>query len=316
MLRPLILTLALVTAPAVAEPIMLDVKPIPLDASQPARTTIGKLEWRGGLEISSRDRRFGGYSGLVMQMGGQQMVAASDVGHFLTAKLTYTDGRLTGLEQPDWQPLRGLDGQPVTDKVLADAEALRRDIDGSWLVTFERQHRVWRYPNLVGRGEAVEVPVGFDAQPDNGGPEALAVFGDGRWLVLSEDGRATPDILKAWLRQPDGTWSDLGYRTTGIFVPTDAVALSNGDLLVVERRFTRELGVACRLMHVKGDTIRAGAVLEGTELAAFAPPVSVDNLEAVDAALTADGGVRIWLLADDNQNPQQRTLLMHLLWTP
>jgi hypothetical protein len=50
-------------------------------------------------------------------------------------------------------------------------------------------------------------------------------------------------------------------------------------------------------------------VVEGRELARLAPPLSVDNMEAL--AVERDGArTIIWIASDDNFNPMQRTLLM------
>jgi hypothetical protein len=62
------------------------------------------------------------------------------------------------------------------EKEKADAESLVRMPDGSMIVGFEHQQRLWRYPvtdgRLDGRPTLVPPPPGLDGAPANGGIEA------------------------------------------------------------------------------------------------------------------------------------------------
>ena len=46
------------------------------------------------------------------------------------------------------------------------------------------------------------------------------------------------------------------------------------------------------------------------ELATWTAPATVDNFEGIAAVRRPDGGVRLYILSDDNFNPGQRTLLL------
>ena len=72
--------------------------------------------------------------------------------------------------------LHGLDGRLIASKAEADAEAMARLPDGSWLVAFERDHRLWRYRTLTATPTPVEGPAEIGRQPANGGIEALAAL--------------------------------------------------------------------------------------------------------------------------------------------
>jgi hypothetical protein len=229
-------------------------------------------------------------------------------------------------------PLLDEAGQPLHGKVSSDAEALATDLDGSLLVAFERQHRLWRYTETNGldRAAAVPVPSPLDGSTlsSNAGAEGLAVLTDGTIVMLTEGARANgsseaageePDAeaatgaaagpIPGWVRL-DAQWHEIGWQRTGLFRVTDAAGLPNGDLLVLERRFTRVGGPAARLSIVPRGQIAPGAVLVGQELAMLRLPQSVDNFEAVAARRAADGSTLIYILSDDNRHPLQRTLLL------
>lgn len=92
---------------AEAEPIAVEVRAVPLDTAAPERTTLGPLRYRGGIEIRSTDRRFGGLSGLAVSADGTRFVAVADFGYWFTGTLVYDGGgRLVGIADPSIEPLR------------------------------------------------------------------------------------------------------------------------------------------------------------------------------------------------------------------
>ena len=68
-------------------------------------------------------------------------------------------------------------------------------------------------------------------------------------------------------------------------------------------------GVAAKLAVVDLAALDSGRPVEGREVAHFASPLTVDNMEAL--SITREGEQTIvWLASDDNYFPLQRTLLM------
>ena len=65
--------------------------------SRPDRRRFGKLEWRGGLVLSSPSSNFGGWSGLAIDPDGRRFVAVSDAGTWMTADITYLGTRPTAV---------------------------------------------------------------------------------------------------------------------------------------------------------------------------------------------------------------------------
>ena len=100
------------------------------------------------------------------------------------------------------------------------------------------------------------------------------------------------------------------------FRPTGAALLPGGDVLLLERRYPP---VAARLRRIRREALENREDLEGTELARFAPPLTVDNFEGVDIGPGPDGALRLFLISDDNDcakaghrhgTSAQRTLLL------
>ena len=308
------LALALLVAlPAAAEPLALSARAVPLHAEDPERARVGALQYRGGLELTSPDARFGGLSGLLVSDDGDRMTAVTDRGYWVTARLLYdAAGRLTGVAEAEIGELRGPGGAHLRGKRDRDSESLTRLPDGAIVAAFERNHRLWRYPAgagpLAGQPVPLSAPSALEALRSNSGIEALATLSDGALFALAE-GRRGETESPAYLRR-DGAWAELSYRRHGGFRPTGAARLPDGDLLVIERSFNIIDGVAVRLRRIAARTIVPGARLDGTAIAVLRPPLTVDNLEGVAARRGAAGETLIYLVSDDNFNPFQRTLLL------
>lgn len=300
--------------PVRAEPVSLRSLSLELNPDDPGQVRLGRLDYLGGLVIAG-EGTFGGYSGMVVDADGAGLWAMSDLGAWLRIDFQRNEtGLPTGIAAAQSLPLRDARGEIVTRKVLNDAESLRRLSDGRWLVSFERAHRLWFYDQPGGPATgALAVPPAVAQQPDNGGIEAVAAFANGDLLLFSEDMPAAraigSDGHAAWLWR-DGAWHDLAWPARDDFRPTDAVALENGDVIVLERYFTPLVGPKARLQRIPAAAIRPGTMLVPELLAEWARPVSVDNMEALDLRRAADGSLWLYVMSDDNQNPLQRTLLM------
>ena len=299
--------------PAQAGPITVEATPISLHPGDAKVVSAGKLRFRGGLQLKSSDRHFGGFSGLGLSADGARMVAVADEGRRLAADLVYdAAGNLKGLAQTELDTLADLDGRPLTQKVDADAEAMSPGVDGEIIIAFERNHRLWRYlpGELVPR--PLKSPDELSHLPENNGIEALTLLNDGRLLAISEGSGKNANAI-AWVSDIGG-WSVLTYALSDGFRATGAATLPDGDVLVVERRYTLRTGVAARVRRVAGKAVVPGAELKGELIAELRPPVNVDNMEGIEAIRPMRGPnagkTLVYLISDDNFNPLQRTLLM------
>ncbi|MFC7475220.1 esterase-like activity of phytase family protein [Dankookia sp. GCM10030260] len=284
-------------------------KPLALGPLPPG----GRLELLGGLQLDDEALGFGGLSALHLD-ADLQVTAISDLANWMTARIVLRDGRPTGLAGLRTGPLGDGAGQPLPRGFGGDAESLARLPDGTWLVGFERWHRIRAYQRLDGPGRYVPAPPGLEKAGGNGGLEALAALADGRLLAITEamSVHDQPGVVRAWLRGAAGEWMPLAYRPGEGLSPSDAAPLPDGGALVLERSFSLFGGFGGRLMRIPAAALHAagpGTVLEGEEILRIAAPLPVDNFEGV-SAVRVGGRTLVALVSDDNQNLLQKTLLL------
>ncbi len=227
-------------------------------------------------------------------------VSVSDAGDLVRGRLRLdAAGRLRGVEALRWRRLTLPDGSPITDKADGDAEGLFLMPGGRVAVAFERRHRLWAYP--LGAPGAPEPLAAPEADfPPNSGMEGVSAAPEG-WRVAGESGGVW-DCAAAGCRvvtePPAEPVPDSEYRITGMDRDPGGVGF-----WVVERRFRAPVDVRARIRRMAAD----GSL--GPVLVELSLPSTVDNFEAI-AAVGRDGGVRLYILSDDNGSERQRTLLL------
>lgn len=323
MKKPLLflaLALLLGAGGADAADIELSYTRVALNYEKPEQRAVGMLVYRGGLSISAKDRRFGGFSSLLVSTDGSHMLAASDKGMWFSARLQYDeDGNLIGLSDAQLTPIVGPNGKPLAGRYRdAEALALASD-DGAVLLAFEQQHRILRFEvggHLDARKLAVEVPQLLKTPGElsefngNSAMEGLVTMADGGLLILTEGLDNKRSSKPGWILRDGAEPARLEYRRAARFRPTGATRLGDGDILVLERRYTLIGGVAALLRRISKHSIQPGALLDGVELARLAPPLTVDNMEGISARQDRAGRTLIYLISDDNFSVLQRTLLL------
>jgi hypothetical protein len=287
---------------------------VPLNSQDPRQRVVGRLEYRGGLHLVSDDPRFGGISSLRVLPDGQHLAAITDEGYWLSARLVYRDRYLQSLEDVEMGPLLGPDGKAPEGKDAKDAESLALLPDGEFVVGFEREHRLLRYPAGTGRPDGVPVPCpappGLENAPFNGGIEALVALRGGGLLALTEYWIEKDEIV-GWTGGPND-WKRLGMRFELALRPSDGALLPRGDVLILERAYNPQRGIVnVRIRQIRHDRVRPGASLGGRLVAEFAPPLILDNFEGISAVRDKGGETHVFLVSDDNFNhTEQRTLLL------
>lgn len=291
--------------------ITVETTPVPLDPSDPAKAAVGEFRYAGGIAVTSTaTSRLHGLSDLVLSPGGR-IASVSDAGADLfTATLSLdASGRLTGLTDVALQGLTDEEGRPFSSKERSDAEGLTILGNGELLVSFEGEHRIWRYPPSGGRRP---FPVAWPqiAMAVNDGMEGLAaaptIYGDGYWVGV----------------EPGGIWfCRLNMKcdpVSGLPTPPTAYRLSSvttgprGELVILHHSFIPAIGSRIIVTIVR-DPLGAKTVIGRF---AMGPNSTVDNFEGVAVGAQANGDWRLYLLSDDNFNPAQRTLLLAFDWTP
>jgi len=303
-------------------PIDVTVRPITQFALTSAETRFGALEFRGGLQLISRDRNFGSLSGLDFAADGHTLVAVADTGYWFTASLTEADGRLVGIARPMLAPMLDAHGRPFTSKNAADAEGLRivdRNGRETAYVSFEQRAAIARFaaaPDLAtARRHDLTLPRYVDHLEANKGLEALAVAPAGGPLAGA--------IVAIAERSLNGAGNHRGFilggrragtfalKRTAPFDVSDAAFLPDGDLLVLERSFSFTDGFGMRLRRIPATAIRPGATIDGPVLMTADMSDQIDNMEGLALRTGERGKTILTLVSDDNGNRfLQRTILL------
>jgi hypothetical protein len=307
---------------AVTEPVSIEVNARPIPNFEPrdrSRTRFGSLQYRSGLVLTSPHRGFGGLSGLrFLDTKGERFLALSDQGTWFTGRIRYDDGRMVGLDDVEAAPILNAEGRPITEKRLwYDTESLARDGNLVY-VGLERVNQIMRFDFAKGgtraRGEVLPVPPAVRKLPYNKGLEALVFVPKGQPLAgtliaFSERGLDADGNLVAFLIGGP-TPGQFSVRRTDKFDISDAVLLPSGELLILERKFSWFTGIDIRIRSIPLKSIVSGALVDGPTLFNADLGHEVDNMEGIDAHVTAEGETVLTMVSDDNFSLLQRTLLL------
>jgi hypothetical protein len=313
-----------VVAGAVAQPAdqprKISVTSTPLasfDNREPTRTRFGSLEFRGGLQLTSTEKLFGGLSGLLISRDGTGFVAISDHGQWFRGKLTYRDGRLAALTDVETAPMRGPDGATYSSRARFDSEALTEHA-GKYCVGVERQNEIvcfdYAKQGLMARGQTIPVPAVVKTFPNNQGLEALVgVPADqelaGALIAISERSLDSEgNIVAVMIDGPrPGPFS---IKRSENYDVSDAALMPTGDLLLLERHFSLLRGISVRIRRISQRDIRPGVTINGPVLIEADLGYQLDNMEGIAAHRSPSGETIITLVSDDNFSALQRTLML------
>lgn len=318
--------------------------PVPLQGLNPFRKEVGKLTFVAGFHLTSTEERFGGLSGLDVR-ADDGLLAVSDEGDFVWVDLaadgvTPTSARIASMLDAK--------GAPLSGKADGDAEGLALNGDIA-LVSFERNHRLLAFDigkcGAVARG----APVTFGAFggrfdkafqrakvqiESNQGPEGLAITPDWRVFAGLEAparqgalvsaraiearpefdlaiGAGAPELVGLDILPVGGESEDVRlfslHRASGTPLATNAIT-------VVESRLTPELEQPESQARVSGEVPERARlryrVVSTRILAEMNVMLTVDNFEGLAAKALPGGGVRFFIVSDNNFSARQRTLLM------
>lgn len=284
--------------------------PVALDPREPGRTTVGALRYLGGWVLKGTDERFGGISSMTIEDG--RLVMLSDGGVVTRLRFDSHAG-----PQPDYAMSELPDGPgDGSEKVDRDSESSTYDpASGHVWAGFETRNEIWRYTRGFGRADGHAKPRLMADWPSNEGAEAMVRLADGRFLVFAET-RTCKDgshyallFLGDPVEHPDA--AAFCYKgPPGGFAPTDAAQLPDGRVIVLHRAFRATAGFSSALTVIDPKAIvPGGPPVVGKLLAMLAPPLTVDNMEALAIRQTPQGIV-LWIASDDNYFFLERTLLM------
>jgi hypothetical protein len=284
---------------------------------------LGKLEWRSGVVLTSPSRSFGGWSGLALDPDGKKLIAISDAGTWMIADIVTADGRLDGLTKARIGPLKSPEGEPLSKSSDRDSEGVALAdgnlAQGSLLIPFEHNSRIGRF--AIDKGE-VSPPSAFLEMPPeaegmgNDGFEAVTVLRGGALkgsiLAIAESPVSGEKEHTGWLWPSDGK-GPKRFTLAGIgdYGVTDAASLSDGSVLILERRYRPIDGVRMRLRKIEAGSLAAGGTVTGEMLIEADPSKEIDNMEGLALREQANGEISIYMISDDNFNHlSQRTIML------
>ena len=303
-------------------PAKIEISVLPIasfDNRDPTRVRFGALEFRGGLELTSKSTAFGGISGLLMP-DNDHLLAITDNGSWLKARLIYSNGRLSGLADSDIAPLLGANGKPLAAEGAYDSESLTR-IGDDYFVGFERVERIIRFAygknGFAARGEDIRVPDDFKSFKKNASLECLVSPPQGqpyarKLVVITERSLDAAGNHRAFVLDPWGG-SDVvrfSLARSDDFDVTDCSYLATGDLLILERRYSPARGVAMRIRKVALAAIKEGAFADGPKLIEADLGDQIDNMEGIAVTRNPAGETIVTVVSDDNFSPIQRNLIL------
>lgn len=307
-------------AQAPQPPEKIEIRVRPIDAFQPGepeRRIFGSLEFRGGLELSSTARGFGGLSSIRVAADGANFLAVTDKADWLRGRIVYRDNTPIAIAGAEMAPMLGPDGRALTARGWYDTEALAWD-GGVAHVALERVHRVLRFDlgrdGFLARGQVVPTPPEMTKLPSNRGIECLVAMPkgtplNGALLAISERSLDGDGNVRGFL---------IGGPKPGLFTVkrkddfdiVDCALTPTSDLLLLERFFTWQKGVAMRIRRVPLSHVAPGALIDGPSLIEADMGYQIDNMEGLSVHRAADGTIVLTLVSDDNFSIIQRTLLL------
>lgn len=288
--------------------VRVDVVPVQANVEQ-----VGQLAWRGGIELRARSPMFVGLSGLEVLDDGR-IVAISDEADWITGDLVLDDrGYLTGFSNARAALMRDEHGDAFTTKAEGDSEGLALLPDGRFAVSFERSNliRIYDFNRDGPFGQASMGPRldEVDDLPGNSSLEALAAM-DNALITGAEGGhhRTTP-VWVAPLEARAPIAPRFTYPLSDGFSLTGMDRLPDGSFVALERFYAPVVGPRARVTRFAAPSTEGGAI-EPELLALLEAPFPVDNFEGISAVRRPNRTTRIYIVSDNNNSAQQRTLLL------
>jgi hypothetical protein len=324
-LAPLLLALFIVPASAQTTrapdaPVKIEItaRPIPaFEPRNPTRIEFGSLTFRGGMSLMSPNSEFGGISSLRVQADGQRFLAVTDKGRWLRGRITYDGTRPTGIADAEMAPVLGPDGKALAARNWYDTEAMAEDGGTVWL-GIERVHRIVKFDigrfGLLARGEPIPVPPGIGRLPNNKSIECLVFVPrrmplGGTLIAISERGLDRDGNIQGFVIGGPSP-GDFSVKRIGDFDISDCAVTPAGNLLLLERSFSRLTGVGMRIRSVPLTAVKPGATIDGPALIESDMGYQIDNMEGISVHRAPDGKLVLTLISDDNFSIIQRTILL------
>ena len=260
-----------------------------------------------GWHLVSPHSRFGGFSALA-RTGPGQFLLVGDNGYSTRLSLD-SRGAVSSVRI---RALPTINGRPAR-KSMADTEAMFVDADsGKIWIALEMVDQIWRLDADLSQIESRR-KLPEPRWPRNRGPEAMTRLADGRTVVFSEDADDDARGREALIYTGDPAATGPApirffYDSRGKGLVSDGAALPDGRILLVHRRLGFDPVFTTIVAIVDPADIKKDAVVRSRTIGRV-PAALAENYEG--AAISVERGrTWLWLVADNNFNVWQRSLLL------
>lgn len=300
----------------------IDSKPIVFNPAKPSQVKFGKLRWVGGLELNADSHEFGGISGLNMtDTYGKRFLMITDDGFWITGRIAYDKGLPTGIEKARIGPLLKKGKRlSIKNHDYPDAEATSVN-KKKLLVSFEKDHRISEFAfshHMPGPWiKDLTIPEEIQKLERNAGLEAMTSIKAGPYkgytLAFAETFEKPKGFIRGWLIHGD-TYKTIQLERINNFCITDAEALPDGGVLILERFYNLIDGFKMRIRYLSPEEIVPDKPIKGEILLSASNHYTIDNMEGITYHENEEGQRIITVMSDDNFSPIQRTLLLQFEW--
>ncbi|MEM9277405.1 MAG: esterase-like activity of phytase family protein [Pseudomonadota bacterium] len=301
-------------AKSLSEEITVNASPVKaFDPANPDKNRFGKLEFLGGLVLTSDHQEFGGFSGLRFTGNTGEFVAITDKARVLTGKLIRKDGKPVNFQNTHLTRIKAANGKTITGADDKDAEALEITADG-FVVSYERNDRVIYFDmkerTLITKKQDAVLdmnPLGF---PNNSGPEAIARDPEsGKLFAIAELAVNEKGNHRGFVVSGNKIEREFEVVLKDSYSITDAAFMPDGDLIVLERYYNPLTGVFMKMRRINRSRL-SGPSFDGETLVEANNSFEIDNMEGLAISEMDDGSTRLTVISDDNFSGRQRTLLL------
>ena len=267
----------------------------------------GPMRFVRGWHLVSPHSRFGGFSALAHTAPGQFLLVG-DNGYSTRLSLD-SRGAVSSVRV---RALPTIDGRPAR-KSMADVEAMFVEAaSGKVWLALEGINQIWRLDADLSKIESRR-KLPQPRWPKNSGPEAMARLADGRTVIFSENADDDPRGREALIYTGDPAAPGPApirffYDSAGRGRISDAAALPDGRILLVHRRLGFDPVFTTVIAIVDPADIKKDAVVRSRTIGRVPRPLA-ENYEGA-AISVEEGRTWLWLVADDNFNVWQRSLLL------
>ncbi|MBV1868744.1 MAG: esterase-like activity of phytase family protein [Marinosulfonomonas sp.] len=262
----------------------------------------GRAVYVGSYAWSENTPEFGGYSGLDVTADGREFTAISDGGFLISGVLerdTATTA-ITAVQDYSQIELLSLTGKQLRG-VWDDAEGLAVADSGAVFISFEGEHRVWRYDESGGNATRVGQHPDFKEMQNNSSLEVLAVDANGDLFTLPERSGVVTRPFPVY-RFKDGKWDQpFSIPRISPYLPVGGDFGPDGKFYLLERHLNGIFGFQTRVRRFDISDPTSGEILLESTTGRH------DNLEGIAVWRDTAGDIRLTMISDDNFKAFQRT---------